>query len=480
MAVFEEAGPVRQGDPLASHGSMVYLMGACTVAAMGGLLFGFDTAVINGTVERLARQFALSPWMKGWVVSSALVGCLFGSAMAGALCDWLGRKRVLFLAALLFIASAIGCAMPQGSTAVQQLIFARWIGGMGIGIASMLSPLYIAEIAPPRLRGGLIAMYQLAITVGVLAAYLSNYGLWCMAQRHSGLFVGHPWQWIFVDEVWRGMFAAGIVPAVVLFFSLLLVPESPRWLTKQGRTEEARNVLVRVSGRDEAARSMTEIQDALAQETGSLGQLLLPGMRLALLIGVVLPFASQVSGINVIIYYGESVFKAAGYAENASLVSQIVFGTVNVLFTLVAILMVDKLGRKPLLLTGIAGVGTMLFLSGLFFLLNAWLPSWLLIVLVACYLACFSFSYGPVCWIIIAEIFPTSIRGRAMSIGTFSIWTGCTLVAQTWPYLLATLGPTTTFWLYGLTTPLAFAFVLLLVPETKGKTLEQIEKHWMH
>ena len=259
-----------------------------------------------------------------------------------------------------------------------------------------------------------------------------------------------------------------------------LVPESPRWLTKQGRIEEARNVLVRVSGRDEADRSMIEIQDALAHETGTLGQLLLPGMRLALLIGVLLPFFSQVSGINVIIYYGESVFNTAGYGENAALISQIVFGGVNVLFTFVAILMVDKLGRKPLLLTGIAGVGTMLFLSGLFFLFNAWLPSWLLIVFVACYLACFAFSYGPVCWIIIAEIFPTSIRGRAMSIGTFSIWTGCTLVAQTWPYLLATLGPTTTFWLYGLTTPLAFAFVLFLVPETKGKTLEQIEKHWTH
>ena len=244
------------------------------------------------------------------------------------------------------------------------LVVARFVGGTGIGIASMLSPMYIAEISPARLRGGLISMYQLAITVGVLAAYLSNYGLAELARFHPEFYGSGIWRWVFVDEVWRGMLLAGVFPAGVLFLLLLFVPESPRWLTKQGLSAKAREILERVNGRDAAAREMAEIEETIAQESGSIGQLFHRGMRLALLIGIVLPFFSQISGINVIIYYGPTVLKTTGLGANAALYWQILFGVVASVATVVAMLTIDKLGRKPLLLGGIAGVGAMLALSG--------------------------------------------------------------------------------------------------------------------
>jgi SP family arabinose:H+ symporter-like MFS transporter len=458
------------------QGSMLYLLMACLVAALGGLLFGFDTAVISGAIDALATQFHLGPVMKGWTVSSALVGCLLGAAMAGTLSDRFGRKRILLLAAVLFTACAIGSAVPR---APWHLVVARIVGGTGIGIASMLSPLYIAEIAPARLRGGLISTYQLAITIGIVAAYFSNYALAGLARDCPDIYGSGAWHWIFVDQVWRGMMLVGVLPAGILFFALFFVPESPRWLTKQGRFDSAAQILARINGPQAAAREMAEIRETVAHESGSISQLFRRTMRLALLIGVVLPFFSQISGINVIIYYGPTVLKTVGLGGDAALSWQVLLGTVNVVFTVIAIATVDKLGRKPLLLSGIAGVGAMLLLSG--YLMNGQAVSgrWLVGVF-AVYLACFAVSYGPVCWIIVSEIFPTAIRGRAMSISVFSLWTGCTLVAQTFPSLLEKFGPSVTFWLYAATTPLAFVFVLLVVPETKGKTLEEIERHFVH
>lgn len=459
-----------------NRGSLPYLLLVCLAAALGGLLFGFDTAVISGAIDPVEIQFSLTEWMKGWIVSSAIIGCLFGSAIAGMLSDRFGRKKILLLAAVLFTLCSIGSAIPQASW---HLAVARFIGGTGIGIASMLSPLYISEISPARLRGGLISMYQLAITIGILAAYLSNYGLAEMARQYPEFYGSGVWRWMFVDEVWRGMLLAGVFPAVAFFGLLFLVPESPRWLTKQGHSSMALDILVRVNGRDAAAREMTEIEETIAQESGSIKQLFRRGMRLALLIGIVLPFLSQVSGVNAIIYYGPTVLKTVGMGENAALFWQILFGVVASVSTLAAMLTIDKLGRKPLLLVGIAGVGVMLAVSGSLMAVENISPV-LLVVVFAIYLAFFNISYGPICWVIVAEIFPTAIRGRAMSFSIFSLWAGCALVTQTFPPLLESAGPTVTFWLYGLTTPIAFLFVLLLVPETKGKTLEQIEKHWGH
>jgi SP family arabinose:H+ symporter-like MFS transporter len=357
------------------------------------------------------------------------------------------------------------------------LVAARLVGGMGIGIASMLAPMYIAEIAPARLRGGLIAGYQLAITIGIVAAYGSNYVIASLAANHAAFFGEGSWHWLFVAEMWRGMLLAGLLPAAVLLALLLFVPESPRWLTKRGRLDRALDILARVNGERAAVTEMEEIRAALAQESGSLEQLFRRGMRIALLIGVVLPFFSQISGINVIIYYGPTVLKTVGLRGDAALCWQFLLGTVNMVFTIIAMLTVDRWGRKPLLLLGIAGVGAMLLTSG-WLMSAADVSGTLLVGAFAVYLACFSLSYGPVCWIIVSEIFPTAIRGRAMSISIFSLWTGCTLVAQTFPSLLEAIGPSWTFWLYALTTPVAFLFVLFLVPETKGMSLEQIERRF--
>jgi MFS transporter, SP family, arabinose:H+ symporter len=458
------------------RGSVLYLSLACVVAALGGLLFGFDTAVISGAIDPLEVQYHLSSWMKGWIVSSALIGCLIGSAGAGTLSDRFGRKKILLLAAVLFTLCSIGSAIPREPW---HLVVARLIGGTGIGIASMLSPLYIAEISPARRRGGLISVYQLAITLGVLMAYFSNYALAEIARVAPQFYGSGVWRTVFVDELWRGMLLAGLLPAGVLFGLLLFVPESPRWLSKQGRSAEALGILTRVNGRDAAQRELADIEETIAQESGSVMQLFHRRMWLPLAIGIVVPFFSQISGVNVIVYYGPTVLKTAGLAGNAALSWQILLGAVGSLATLGAILTVDRLGRKPLLLSGIAGLFVMLGTSGALMAMEHVPPTYLVIAF-ALYLACFNFSYGSVCWVIVSEIFPTAIRGRAMSISVFSLWIGCTLVAQTFPPLLAHFGPAITFWLYGLTTPVAFLFVLFLVPETKGKSLEQIERQWAH
>ncbi|MEN6451617.1 MAG: sugar porter family MFS transporter [Thermoguttaceae bacterium] len=456
------------------RGSFLYLFLACGVAALGGLLFGFDTAVISGAEGMLKTQFHLSTGMHGWIVSSALVGCLFGSAIAGSLSDLFGRKKVLLLAAVMFAICAVGSAAPQTPW---HLVVARIIGGTGIGIASMLSPMYIAEISPSRLRGGLITLSQLAITGGILAAYLSNDALTQLAHAYPGFYPLGTLHWIFVEEVWRGMLLVGVLPSLVLFVLLFFVPESPRWLVKQGRTDEALAILSRVGGRGEAARELSEIQQALGQETGSIAELFQPRLRRALAVGILLPFFSQICGINVLIYYGITVLKSAGMTEEQAMHWQILWGVMNFAATVLAIFTVDKFGRKPLLLTGIIGVGVGLATGGWLFCHPPVNPKEVFAVF-AFFLACFNFSFGSICWIIVAEIFPTAVRGRAMSISIFSLWTGCTLIGQTVPFLRDTLGLANCFWLYAATTPLAFLFVLLFVPETKGKTLEQIEKSW--
>jgi SP family arabinose:H+ symporter-like MFS transporter len=457
------------------RGSLAYLSLACLVAALGGLLFGFDTAVISGAEGLVAKQFHLSELMEGWIVSSALVGCLIGATVAGFFADRFGRKKVMLLAAVLFVLCSIGSAMPIRPW---HLVLARIVGGTGIGIASMLSPMYIAEIAPPRLRGGLISTYQLAITIGIVVAYFSNYAFDFLAHNHADWYGAGVWHLTFVSEVWRGMLLAGVLPAAILFLLLFFIPESPRWLVKHGRSETAMKILARINGLAQATQEMQEIEQTLAQESGSIAQLFHHRMRLAMLIGIILPFFTQICGINVIIYYGPKVLEAAKVAGDAALLWQVVLGSVNVIFTVLAILTVDRLGRKPLLLVGIVGIGATLSASGCLFATSA--PPIAVLAIFAGFLACFAFSYGAVCWVIIAEIFPTAIRGRAMSISIFSLWTGCILVGQTFPWLLNHAGPSRTFWLYALTTPLAFLFVLFFVPETKGKSLEQIERQFIH
>lgn len=457
----------------ASQGTRNYLALISFIAALGGFLFGFDTAVVSGTLEYLRDQYQLNEFMEGVVVATALVGCMVGALIAGSLSDRFGRKVMLIVSAILFVVGAIGTAVPPN---VDLLILARWVGGVGVGVASMLAPMYLSEVSPPQVRGRLIALYQLAITIGIVVAYFSNVLLqWLSTDAWAGLPVGF-WRWVLVDEVWRGMFGAGVIPALAFLLLLLLVPETPRWLAKQGRVDEARAILARIVGTREADRELVEIRQSLEQEGGSLRQLLQPGLRVALVIGVLLPFFSQVSGINAIVYYGTTIFREAGWELSESLGGQAYVGFVNVLFTLVAVAVVDRFGRKPLLYIGISGLVVALVAAAVLF--AAELTNWQLVAVLMLYMACFAFSLGPVPWIIIAEIFPTRIRGRAMSVGTFTIWGTNTLVMLLFPTLRDGLGPALTFAMFAMLVAPALLLTWLLIPETKGRSLEEIERSW--
>ncbi len=433
------------------------------IAALGGLLFGYDTAVIAGAIGFLKTHFQLTAAMQGWAASSALIGCIFGAMIAGALGDWLGRKRTLIISAILFTISAIGSAIPHNLT---QFVIARILGGVGVGAASLLSPLYIAEIAPAKIRGRLVSLNQLAIVSGMLIIYFVNAAIAGYGDDAWNAIVG-----------WRWMFASETLPALLFMALLFFVPASPRWLTKQGREDEAFEILTKVNPFEKAKIELNEIKATIAQETGSLLQLFRPGLRVALAVGIVLAVLQQITGINAILYYAPEIFRKTGLGTNAALMQTVFVGAVNVTFTFVAIGLIDKIGRKALLLIGAGGMTIFLFLIGGAFYLQKFDGPWVLLFILL-YIAAFAASLGPVVWVVISEIFPTKIRGRAMSIATVFLWTACYLVSQTFPMLLEKFGSAVTFWIYMIMSVINFLFVLKVVPETKGKTLEQIEKSW--
>ncbi len=458
-------------------GSLAYLLVISIAVAVGGFLFGFDTAVISGTIIFVKNKFMLDAVSEGYLVSSALAGCIIGVSAAGVLSDRFGPKKILFISALLFASSGILTSLPH---TYPLILTGRIIGGLGIGIASMLSPLFISEFSPPEYRGRMVTLYQLAITIGIVTAYFSNALLLHISQSSNPLFApGSFLNYIFITEVWRGMFATLLFPALLFLLLLLFVPESPRWLIKKGDEERAGIILSKVSGSEKAGREIEEVKKAINTEEGSLKQLLKPGMRIALLIGILLPFFSQISGINVVIYYGPTIFKEAGFALSDAFGSQVTIGIINVLFTLFAIWKIDSFGRRPLLLWGVAGVSVSLIIIGFFFYFN-FLNSYILLALFLFFIASFAFSFGPVCWVIIAEIFPTRIRGRAMSIATLSLWITNAVIGQLFPYMLETIKAYGTFWLFAGTSVIAFVFIYKVIPETKNKSLEEIEGFWTH
>lgn len=451
-----------------------YLFIITLVASLGGFLFGFDMAVVSGILPLLQKQFSLSAFQEGWLVSSALVGCIIGVAISGELSDRLGRKKPLLLAALLFLLSALGCALLSSLSGI---IAARVIGGIGIGLASNVVPLYISEIAPARIRGRLITYYQLALTLGILIAYLTNAALLNSALAHTGDTTTGWWHNIMVREAWRGMFGVGLVPALLFLCGLLLIPESPRWLIQQKRMQEATIILNRINNPPEAQASLQEARNASGEAKISYSALLAPQWRKALIIGILLPLFSQFSGINAIIYYGPSILNNAGISLSNSLLSQIIFGGANMLFTLIAIWKVDSLGRRPLYIAGTAGATISLLLTGFCFYTGATTGIALLVCVMA-FLASFAFSIGPLKFVVAAEIFPGTIRGRAMAISIMVMWIADTIVGQLTPVLLKSIGTDFTFWLFAMFCLIAFITVYKLLPETKGKSLEQIEKDW--
>ncbi|SFD46210.1 MFS transporter, SP family, arabinose:H+ symporter [Chitinophaga sp. CF118] len=406
------------------------------VASLGGFLFGFDMAVVSGVLPLVQKQFGLSSLQEGWFVSSALVGCVTGVVFASDLSDRLGRKKSMFLSALFFLLAALGCTfLPDFSL----LIIARITGGLAVGIASSVVPLYLSEIAPDNKRGRMVTFYQLAITIGIFCAYLSNSLL--LKLDSSGLI-----------NVWRIMFGVGMLPAILFLLGLMFIPESPRWLMQKDEKTPAK------------------------QEAGY-GLLFAPALRRALLIGILLPLFSQFSGINAIIYYGPTILLKAGITLSNSLLSQLFFGAANALFTLIAIWKVDSLGRRPLYLWGTAGATISLLLTGICFYVGASNGIWLLLCVLA-FLAFFAFSIGPLKFVIAAEIFPDNIRAKALSLSILVMWVADAIVGQLTPMLLHALGVAQTFWFFAFFCLLAFIAVFRLLPETKGKSLEQIQNYW--
>ena len=433
------------------------------VAAVGGLLFGYDTAVVAGAIGFIQEKYNLSPAMTGWAASCALVGCMAGAMLAGWLSDKLGRKKVLMIAGFAFAVSSIGILIPSD---IEYFIFFRFIGGIGIGIASILAPMYISEIAPADIRGRLISIYQLGIVTGILLIYFVNAGI-------AGL---HDNAWN-VNSGWRWMFGSGLVPSLIFILLLLPIPESPRWLAKQNRWNEADVILAKVNGRENADKEIAAIRESLTEQQGSFLDLLKPGLRTALTIGIVLAIFSQITGINVIMYYAPEIFKATGSGSSSALMQTIWVGSINLLLTIVAIKYVDKLGRKKLLLIGSAGMAVCLAIVGLAFYTESAGGYWVLAGILL-YISFFAISLGPLTFVVVAEIFPYHLRGRAMSVAIFFLWLSVYLVSQTFPMLLESIGSAYTFWIYMITSVMAFIFIWKVVPETKGKTLEQIQEMW--
>ena len=438
----------------------------CTyVAAVGGLLFGYDTAVVAGAIGFIQQKYGLSPAMMGWVASCALVGCVIGAMFAGSLSDRIGRKKVLMISAFAFAISSLGIMLPMG---LNSFIIFRLIGGVGIGIASMLSPLYISEIAPANIRGRLISIYQMGIVLGILLIYFVN--AW-IAGMHD-----ESWN---VDSGWRWMFGSGLLPSLLFIILLLNVPESPRWLAQQNRLDEAQDILAKVNGEEKAKEELQSIRATMQQDAqqAGFGTLLQPGLRYVLFIGIILAILSQVTGINAIMYYAPEIFKSSGDGSSSAMMQTVLVGVINTLFTIVAIRYVDKWGRKTLLLIGAGGMTICLALVGAAFHFGFNQGPMILVAILA-YIAFFAISLGPLTFVVVAEIFPTHVRGRAMSVAIFFLWVAVFAVSQTFPMLQSSVGPAITFWIYMVMSVIAFFFVWRLVPETKEKSLEEIEQFW--
>jgi sugar porter (SP) family MFS transporter len=467
-------------DPAAkanhSQGNVTYLTFVCVVSALGGLLFGFDTAVISGTLTSLKAQFALGAAMEGWLVSCALLGCAIGAIVAGSLADRFGRKFVLLLSGLLFVLCSIGC---MAAWSLNVLIWSRLIGGLGVGLASMVSPLYISEISPPHLRGRMVTLFQFAITIGICLALFSNAGLQRLASAGASGDSAGFYQHAFGDQVWRAMFGMELIPAILFTALCFLIPEAPRWLVKVNRSAEAMSVLARVGGAALAQRELEEIEAAIATASGSMAQLFKRGLRKALFVSLFLAIASELSGITVVFYYGPDILEKSGLSLGKALGGFTSIGLVNVIFTIVAIWLMDIAGRRLLLFVGTVGAILSLTVVGILFR-TGHTQGFMIVVMLCSFVACFAFSMGPIKWVIMSEIFPTRIRGRAMAIATLAVWVTDIVYNQFFPMLRNRLGVSGSFFMFSAVLIPQLFFIWKIMPETKGRTLEEIESAWTH
>ena len=418
------------GEKTYSPGYIVFLS---VVAALGGILFGYDTAVISGTTDIVSTQFGLGELATGWYVGCALIGSIIGVLLAGMLSDFLGRKKTMFIAAVLFSISAIGCALCKGFT---DLVIYRMVGGLGIGVVSIVCPIYISEVAPAERRGTLVSLYQLAITVGFLLAYLANY----LILKGTS-----------VTEYWRPMLGAEAFPDLLFLALIFFIPESPRWLQVRGRR-----------------RDNSEEWKALKE----------PGILLAVLVGSCIAILGQFMGVNAVLYYGPTIFRDAGFED--PLFSTVLVGVVNMLTTVIALLIIDKVGRKQLVWWGVGGMIFCLLMIGLYFLPATQLPTGFMLTFFLLYVFCTAISISAVVFVLLSEMYPNRVRGLAMSIAGFALWVGTYLIGQLTPWMLGNLTPAGTFFLFAFMC-LPYLYIMWrYIPETTGKTLEEIEDHWKH
>lgn len=469
-----------------------YLYAISFVSTIGGFLFGYDTAIISGCNTFLERHFELTPSMLGWVVSSALLGTIFGCIISSMITDRFGRKKTLILAASCLTVSAIGSMLPpqflgnlenpmwltsNASFAFDFLIIVRIIGGIGVGITSVVAPIYISELALSQNRGKLVSLYQFSITLGILLAFLIDWIILHQAGVRAGVISSEPsgfFNWLFVDELWRGMFGTEIPVAISFLLLLLVIPESPRWLVSKGRHDEALKIMIKIESKDLAELQMAEIEEMVNAENGGIKELLQPFLRVPLWIGILLPIFSHLSGIAAIMYFAPNIINESIQSVENAFLGAVLVGVINCLFTFVAINNIEKFGRRKLLLIGVTGA--FVSLSGVSFLFA--IESKFVIIPLLMYVASFAFSFGPIVWVIISEIFPTKIRGLAVSLGSFSLMLTGFVITLTNPILIQTVMPSGTFLIYAILVLPAIWFIWKFIPETKGKSLEEIEKYW--
>lgn len=436
--------------------SSLFLILVTFAAALGGLLFGFDTAVISGAVPFIKIYFNLNDIMLGWAVSSLLLGCILGVILSGKPADTFGRKKTLLVASLLFFVSALGSAL---STHLYIFVIFRLVGGVAVGAASTLSPMYISEISPADKRGSLVSLNQLAIVIGILVAFFSNYLLVSAGQNN-----------------WRWMLAVMGLPAFLFFITLLFIPESPRWLIQKKRNKEAFGILERINGTVSANEEVKAIEESIINEQkGEIKDLVTKEIRPLIFIGIVVAIFSQITGINSIMYYAPMIFAKTGIGVNSALMQTIAVGGVNLIFTFVAIKYIDRFGRKPLLIAGTSGMAVSLMVLAVAFYLQEF-GSFLILIFILIYIASFAASLGPVTWVFVAEIYPNRLRSEAMSVAVVFLWIAVFIVSLSFPYMLNILGGGTVFLVFGLMCMIYLGFLLTKVPETKGKSLEELEK----
>ena len=454
--------------------NMGYVVFLCIVAALGGILFGYDTAVISGTTAIVKAQFGLSTGLEGWYVGCALIGSIIGVAVAGLLSDNLGRKLTMLISATMFSISAIGCAVCADFA---QLVVFRMIGGFGIGVVSIVSPIYISEVAVPEKRGTLVSLYQLAITIGFLLAYLVNY----LILKGATLDATDPalGSRMMNNEYWRGMLGSETIPDLLFFIVIFFIPESPRWLIVKGKENKALGVLQRIYLEPEGAKEQLEATRASieGEVKSEWKELLQPGIFKAVLIGSAIAILGQFMGVNAVLYYGPKIFMDAGLSGEGSLLSTVLVGVVNMLTTVIALLIIDKVGRKKLVWWGVGGMIACLLMIGLYFSLGT-LPTWFLLVFFLLYVFCTAISISAVVFVLLSEMYPNRVRGLAMSVAGLALWVGTYLIGQLTPWMLETLTPAGTFFLFAFMC-LPYLFIMYKwVPETTGKSLEEIENYW--